>query len=176
MPTDAELREQSLHVYGHLRQVLHLSVHLDRRGREGVVELVDPMDAAALAAFALSARALTDFFWRARPKPSRNPRRSDSDAFAVDWLTRDEWNPGDVPVELSHVGVRVGQDIAHISFRRLDRETDRGWEPATVAHRLAYWFAAFAAEVQHQHPERVPQDFQAQSDAANRSRLMSRGN
>jgi len=163
--TDAELKDQSLHVFWHLRQVLHLSARLEDRRRAGTTVLVEPLDAAALEAFAVSARALADFFWRDR-EPISGPKLRMTDAFAVDWLSRDEWDPGDKPVELERINNRVGQDIAHISYRRLDRSEERGWQPVEVAHRLAYWFARFAEWVQREHPERVADDFQHEvSDA-----------
>lgn len=160
--TDAELKRQSLDVFWYLRQVLHLSAYLEQRRREGTTVLAEPLDAAALAAFAISARALSDFFWRDR-EPSTGPRPRSTDAFVVDWLTRDEWDPGDLPTELSQVHERVGQDIAHISFRRLDRTERCGWQPLEVAHRLAYWFAVFAQEVERLRPGAVASDFKREA-------------
>jgi len=155
MPTDPELQAQSIHVFWHLRQILALSSHLHSRREQGVLELIEPLDAAALAAFAISARALKDFIWRQR-KDLREP----TDAVAEDWLSREEWDPLEMPGELAKVNERVGQDIAHLSYRRLDRETDRGWEPVIVAHRLASRIAEFAQEVQLRQPSRAPENFQ----------------
>lgn len=58
------------------------------------------------------------------PSADLQPRLTD--AFAVDWLSRDEWDPGEKPVELERINHRVGQDIAHISYRRLDRSEENG--------------------------------------------------
>jgi hypothetical protein len=155
MPVDAELQEQSIHVFWHLRLVLDLSAHLHTRREQGVLELIDPLDAAALATFAISVRALKDFIWRQR-KNLREP----TDAVAEDWLSRGEWDPLEMPDELARINKRVGQDIAHLSYRRLDREIDRGWEPVMVTHRLVSRIALFAQEVQLRQPSRVPKRFQ----------------
>jgi hypothetical protein len=165
MRSSVELREQSIHVFWHFRQTLHLSAHLEAERRRGVVELVEPLDAAALAAFAVSARALTDFIWRDR-QPLEGRKSRESDAFAVDWLSREEWDPGELPSELRHLNSRVGEDIAHISYRRLDRGTERGWQPVEVASRLAYSFAAFAERIEHAHPTKVADGFQREVWAA----------
>jgi hypothetical protein len=138
-----ELRQQSLHVFWHLRQVLGLSAHLERRRREGHEVLLDPVDAGALEAFAIHARALVDFFWRARHEQSGAWAH---DAIASDWMTTNRWDPGAVPDELRNVRAQAGAGVAHISYRRLDRSRDWSWKHLDVAHRLAYWFACFAQD------------------------------
>jgi hypothetical protein len=136
-----KLRRQSLHVFWHLRQVLGLSAHLERRRREGHDILLDPVDAGALEAFAINARALVDFFWRTR---ERHSGAWAHDAIADDWMTANHWDPGEVPAELRNVRAQAGAGVAHISYRRLDGSREWSWKHLDVAHRLAYWFACFA--------------------------------
>src|SRR5680860_1618564 len=64
--TDDELREQSGHVLWEFRQLMRLAMHIHQRQVGGVVELADPLDAAALESFCIHARALVEFLWRDR--------------------------------------------------------------------------------------------------------------
>jgi hypothetical protein len=141
-----ELGRQSLHVFWHLRQVLELSAHLERRRREGHEVMLDPVDAGALEAFAIHARALVDFFWSTRDERSGAWAH---DAFATDWMTTNRWDPREIPEELRNVRAQAGAGVAHISYRRLDRSRDWSWKHLDVAHRLAYWFACFTEDADH---------------------------
>ena len=51
--SDAELCEQSVHVLWEFRQLMQLATHLYDLRERGDIELVDPLDAAALEAFCL---------------------------------------------------------------------------------------------------------------------------
>jgi hypothetical protein len=103
----------------------------------------EPLDAAALEAFAVHARALIEFLWRdrqAKPKPRK------SDALASDWFDGEIWRPeSELPEELRDVARRTGWGVAHISYTR--QRLHPTWDLEGIAHRIAQRFATFAAEV-----------------------------
>ena len=135
--------------------MLRLSAHLEHLRRAGQPVMASALDAAALEAFAVSARALIDFVWCDRTPGSIGAPR-DTDALAVDWFLDGEWDPGALPDELRVVRERVGFGVAHISFRRIDRSEEWGWKLVDIASPVAYWMACFVERVA---PERVTADF-----------------
>jgi hypothetical protein len=123
--------------------------------------LTSALDAAALEAFAVSSRALIDFVWCDRSGQSIGaPKRTD--ALAVDWFPKGDWDPGALPEDLRIVRERVGFGVAHISFRRIDRSEEWGWKLVDIAGPLAYWMACFVERVA---PERVTADFREEVEA-----------
>lgn len=156
---DAALRAQSPHVFWHLRQLLRLAAHLEQCRRDGRDVMHDAIDAAALEAFALSARALVEFFWGERRLRKDGTAVYPDDARAVDWLVDDPipWRPGPMPRELERLTERVGWGVAHVSFRRIDPAAEWGWAHLDIAHRLASCFYDFASRVR---PSRVSPDFE----------------
>ncbi|HXB15137.1 MAG TPA: hypothetical protein VNV44_05265 [Solirubrobacteraceae bacterium] len=161
--SDDELREASLHVFWRLRQLLSLSLHLGRLRRAGRVRMVEPLDAAALEAFAINARALIDFIWRTRDE---KPTPRTTDLIAVDWFEPGQWNPYEQPPHLEPVRAKVGKDIAHLTLGPAD---PAGWQPQDEAHSLASAVAHFAMEVP---AERVARDFrQAVEDSITEWRI-----
>jgi len=159
--SDAELRAQSPHVFWHLRQVLRLAEHLEWCRREGRDVMHDALDAAALEAFTVSARALVEFFWTPRKLRKDGSERYPADARAVDWFVgaARPWEPGDMPGELRTVGERVGWGVAHVSYHRIDPDGEWGWRHVAIAHHLASSFYDFA---QHVPPGRVTGDFEGE--------------
>src|SRR4051812_46472333 len=111
---DAELRAQSPHVFWHLRQVLRLAAYLEDCRRDGRDVMEDELDAAALEAFLVSARALVEFFWGDRRTRKDGTRVYPDDARAADWFAADleSWTPGEIPDELEPVSERVGWGVA----------------------------------------------------------------
>lgn len=64
--------------------MLAMATHLGRRQDAGVSVMREPLDAAALEAFCVYARALIEFLWRDRH--SRRGRPRTTDAVAGDWF------------------------------------------------------------------------------------------
>jgi hypothetical protein len=144
--SDAELREQSIHVLWEFRQLMRLATHVYNRQHEGVTQMVDPLDAAALESFCLHARALVEFLWR-----ERDDLRNKNDAVAGDWFDAGTWDePSDIPPELTDLGRRAGFALAHISYKRINPSEAWGWDLVGIAHRIASRFHCFAADVPRQ--------------------------
>ena len=140
-----DLRKQSVHVLWEFRQLMRLATHLYDRREAGVVELVDPLDAAALESFCIHARALVEFLWRDREHKPKADRR---DAVAGDWFEDGTWGyQGELPDELSDLERRTGFGVSHISYNRVNPDEAWGWNHVEVAHRIAWRFACFVQEV-----------------------------
>ena len=128
--SDSELREQSIHVLWEFRQLMRLATHVYNRQHEGVTQMVDPLDAAALESFCLHARALVEFLWR-----ERDDLRNKNDAVAGDWFDAGTWDePSDLPPELTDLGRRAGFALAHISYKRISPNEAWGWDLVGIAH------------------------------------------
>jgi|SRR5665811_253902 len=133
--SDAELRDQSVHVLWEFRQCMRLARHLYDRRHGGVTEMVDPLDAAALEAFCLHSRALVEFLWRDR---NQGKRPMSQDAVAGDWFDTGSWRfEASLPDEVRDVHRRTGWGVAHISYKRLDPEEVWGWDHVAIGHRIA---------------------------------------
>jgi len=158
-----KLRAQSVHVLWHFRQLLAMAEHLQRRHDEGVSVLALPLDAAALEAFCVPARALIEFLWRDRKErddPRPKPRREN--AVAADWFASGEWAyEAELPNEVRDVGARTGWGVAHISYDRLSERKVEAWDFVDIAHRISHRFACFAADVD---PALVAGHFRAEVD------------
>jgi hypothetical protein len=144
-----KLRAQSVHVLWSLRQLLELAEHLQARHEEGVSVMVEPLDAAALEAFCVHARALIEFLWRDRKhRDDERPKPRRENAVAADWFASGEWAyEPELPDELRDVSARTGWGVAHISYDRLNGERPAGWDHVGIAHRIAHRFASFATDV-----------------------------
>lgn len=146
-----ELRAQSFHVLWSLRQLLALAAHLDKLSDHELSELRDPLDAAALEAFCVHARALIEFLWRDRTGRDGKRKPDRSDALAVDWFPNGVWQwmerDRSIPEDLRDVTGRTGWGVAHISYKRLRPEKVAGWDHVRIANRIAYFFACFVDDV-----------------------------
>jgi hypothetical protein len=82
-----------------------------------------PATNAFLESFTIHTRGLLQFLFPSDPKPD--------DVLAEDYFdTPDEWLKvrGDLPEPLSVVNRRVGKEIAHLTYARLDVTTEtKGW-------------------------------------------------
>jgi hypothetical protein len=158
--TPDELRAQSPHVLWSLRQMLAMATHLGRRHDAGVSVMQDPMDAAALEAFCVYARALIEFLWRDRRQRRGRPRATD--AVAGDWFEAGAWREEpDLPEELVGVADRTGWGVAHISYLRQRERVS--WNHEDITHRIASRFACFVDDVA---PGLVVPSFRASAEAA----------
>ena len=108
--------------------------------------MFDALDAAALEAFAVSSRALIEFFWHARKLRSNGTPVYPDDARSIDWFTGHAapWLPGIKPDALDGVAEKVGWGVAHVSYRRIDPVDEWGWRHLDVSHHLASCFYEFA--------------------------------
>jgi hypothetical protein len=128
-----ELRDLSIHVLWHVRQLCRLTAHLERRRTEVGPALHDPLDAAALEAFLLHARALVEFLWRpAKPPPGKRPPY-ESDGLAVDYFDDGTWPPFDCPEILTETARRTGWGVLHVSYKRLEPQEAWGWDHGKIA-------------------------------------------
>ena len=160
--SDAELREQSLHVLWEFRMLMRLATHLYDRRHEGVTQTVEPLDAAALESFCLHARALMEFLWRDRTR-GKKPRKDD--AVAGDWFDSGTWRYEPIlPAELHVLEGRVGVGMAHIRYKRIDLIEAWGWHHVEIAHRIAYRFACFVQDVPR---DRVDRHFEHEAATEN---------
>ena len=74
---------------------------------------------ALLESFGVHNRNLIDFLWRDHPMKR-------TDAIARDWIER--WQPPEMSERLAHVKDRVGKEMVHLSYNRLDvRQEQKGW-------------------------------------------------
>lgn len=152
--TDQELQAQSAHVLWEFRQCRHLAQHIYDRRREGVAELVDPLDAAALEAFCLHSRALAEFLWRDRKGKAVHR----NDALAIDWFDSETWRPEAEPEVLTEMREKTGWGLAHISYLRITPTT--GWDHDSIFHHIASRLALFAKDAS---PARLIARFEEQA-------------
>lgn len=167
--TSAELRDLSVHVLWHVRQLCRLGAHLKQRGAgEGTTELVDPLDAAALEAFLVHARALIEFLWRdAAPSPPRRAPR-DSDGLAADYFPEGGWPPLDEPEVLREQANTIGWGVLHVSYKRLEPAEAWHWDHAKLALGVYGALLLFCERV---NPDLVTASFRAQVDHEFREHL-----
>lgn len=94
---------------------------------------------ALLHSFGVHARNLIDFLWLERPLKR-------TDAIARDWI--EAWQAPDMSSRLAGVKNRVGKEIVHLSYNRLDIPADeKGWLVIGIGPEVNGAFAKFATEV-----------------------------
>jgi hypothetical protein len=104
----------------------------------------DPVvENALLESFGIHSRNLIDFLWHGRPM-------KDTDAIASDYLA--DWRAPEMSERLSRVKNRVGKEMVHLSYNRLDVE-EKGWQILGIGPEITTAFGAFAAAVS---PDLVP--------------------
>jgi hypothetical protein len=151
---DAELRELSGHVLWHVRQLCRLGRHTNSRRDRGERVALDPLDAAALEAFFIHGRALTEFVWRSR---SDKPKPYKTDGLAEDYFDAGGWQPRfGKPAALNAMVNRVGSGLVHVSYRRLDPQEVWGWDVDYFAAAIYLGLIDFAMRVD---PDRVAAGF-----------------
>jgi hypothetical protein len=117
---------------------MRMATHVYDRRHDGVTQMVDPLDAAALEDFCLHARALVEFLWRDR-KHNRVSRR---DAVAGDWFDTGSWRYEPVlPPEIKDLRRRTGFALAHIpttGSTRLRRGAGITSQSPTASHPASH--------------------------------------
>lgn len=113
---------------------------------------------AQVESFAVHVRALLEFFYRDRPH-QWHPEDALPGDFFKDPERWKELRPPKTPA-LANIGERVGTEIAHLTYRRLD-VVDKQWL-GVIWHDLAEVVRVFA---QHAKPELLP--------AETRTRILS---
>src|SRR4051794_16518894 len=94
---------------------------------------------ALLESFGIHNRNLIDFLWLGRPM-------KDTDAVACDWIER--WEAPEMSERLANVKDRVGKEMVHLSYNRLDvPEDEKGWTVLGIGPEVIGAFAKFATEV-----------------------------
>lgn len=94
---------------------------------------------ALLESFGIHARGLIDFLWLKQPM-------WDTDAIARDWV--EDWQAPAMSERLASVKVRVGKEMVHLSYNRLDvAEDEKGWLVLGIGPEIIGAFAKFATEV-----------------------------
>ena len=145
--TDDQLRELSGHVLWHVTQLCRLGAHLKVLRDLGPPIVHRPLDAAALEAFLVHARALAEFVWKSR---SDKPKPRDTDGFAEDYFDTDRWRPVDKPQPLDDDIARIGRGLVHVSYRRLDPAEAWGWDLDWLGAALYIGLIDFATRVPQQ--------------------------
>jgi hypothetical protein len=94
---------------------------------------------ALLESFGIHNRNLIDFLWLDRPlKPT--------DAIAGDWI--EGWEAPEMSERLASVKERVGKEMVHLSYNRLDVSEDaKGWTVLGIGPEVIGAFGKFATEV-----------------------------
>jgi hypothetical protein len=100
----------------------------------------DPVvENALLESFGVHNRNLIDFLWRSRPMKG-------TDAIATDWNV--SWQAPKMSERLANVRDRVGKEMVHLSYNRLDiPEDEKGWQVLGVGPEVTGAFGKFATEV-----------------------------
>lgn len=133
-----ELRDASEHLFYEL-WMLDRVANLLALGAFGEGAMTN----ALLESFTMHARALFQFFF---PKAPRH-----DDVLAEDYFGgRDAWEAvrGTTPVALSQVDVRVGKEVAHLTYARLSvTEEAKGWKILEIAAALSEVAAVFRTHV-----------------------------
>jgi hypothetical protein len=94
---------------------------------------------ALLESFGVHSRNLIDFLWLDRPM-------KDTDAIAFDYV--DEWKAPAMSERLSRVKSRVGKEMVHLSYNRLDLpEDEKGWQVLGIGPEITGAFGMFVTAV-----------------------------
>src|SRR5204862_6642797 len=94
---------------------------------------------ALLESFGVHNRNLIDFLWLDRPM-------KDTDAIARDWI--EGWEPPEMSERLANVKDRVGKEMVHLSYNRLDvPEDEKGWTVLGIGPEVIGGFGRFATQV-----------------------------
>lgn len=94
---------------------------------------------ALLESFGIHNRNLIDFLWLDRPM-------KDTDAIARDWV--EGWEAPEMSERLGKVKDRVGKEMVHLSYNRLDVSDDeKGWTVLGIGPEVIGAFAKFTTEV-----------------------------
>jgi hypothetical protein len=116
----------------------------------------DPiLENALLESFGIHSRNLIDFLWLDKPmKPT--------DAIASDYF--ENWKAPEMSERLSKVKDRVGKEMVHLSYNRLDvSEEEKGWQIVGIGPEITAAFGAFVAAVPS---DRVPENWHEHARAA----------
>jgi hypothetical protein len=110
---------------------------------------------ALLESFGVHNRNLIDFLWLDHPMKH-------TDAIARDWIER--WQPPEMSERLAHVKDRVGKEMVHLSYNRLDvRQEEKGWTVLGIGPEVIAAFGKFATEAPD---NRVPEGWRARAYSA----------
>jgi hypothetical protein len=92
-----------------------------------------------LESFGVHNRNLIDFLWLERPIKH-------TDAIARDWI--EDWEAPRMSERLARVKERVGKEMVHLSYNRLDVPRDeKGWTVLGIGPEVIGAFGKFATEV-----------------------------
>lgn len=110
---------------------------------------------ALLESFGIHSRNLIDFLWLDKPM-------KDTDAIASDYVG--EWKAPAMSERLSKVKGRVGKEMVHLSYSRLDvSEDEKGWQVLGIGPEITSAFGAFVTAVPS---ESVPEGWHEHAYAA----------
>lgn len=110
---------------------------------------------ALLESLGVHSRNLIDFLWLDEPM-------KDTDAIASDYV--DDWKAPAMSERLSKVKARVGKEMVHLSYNRLDvPEDEKGWQVLGIGPEIIGAFGKFATEVP---ADRVPEGWHDRAYAA----------
>ena len=111
-----------------------------------------------LESFGVHSRNLIDFLWLDEPM-------KDTDAIASDYV--DDWKAPAMSERLSQIKSRVGKEMVHLSYNRLDVPEDgKDWQVLGIGPEIIGAFGKFATEV----PSNcVPEGWHEQAYAATRT-------
>jgi hypothetical protein len=147
-------------VAGLTRRLSNMRTLLESRSRSSN-ELADELfDLAGrnadIEAFGLHTRLLLDFFYR--------DKRIQHDAIAADFFGDDSWRQirPEKTSGLEQIARRVGEEIAHLSYRRAARETAKTWSYGEIWRDLACVVCVF---VDSAAPERLGSEFRERARA-----------
>jgi hypothetical protein len=94
---------------------------------------------ALLESFGIHSRNLIDFLWLDKPM-------KDTDAIASDYVG--EWKAPAMSERLSKVKGRVGKEMVHLSYNRLDvSEDEKGWQVLGIGPEITGAFGIFVTAV-----------------------------
>ena len=116
----------------------------------------DPIvENALLESFGIHSRNLIDFLWLDKPM-------KDTDAIASDYVG--EWKAPAMSERLSQVKSRVGKEMVHLSYNRLDvSEDEKGWQVLGIGPEITGAFGTFVTAVPS---ESVPEGWHEHAYAA----------
>jgi hypothetical protein len=110
---------------------------------------------ALLESFGIHNRNLIDFLWLDRPMKG-------TDAIARDWI--EGWQAPEMSERLANVKHRVGKEMVHLSYNRLDvPEDEKGWTVLGIGPEVIGAFGKFATEVPD---DLMPEDWRGRAYSA----------
>ena len=98
---------------------------------------------AYLESFLIHARNLRDFLTRSRDDKGVKP----NDVLAEDFFDSDGWSCPDEPPYLKENRIRLNRSLAHLTYDRIQYQSNKGWNPQKIFHEVKELWTFFLSKL-----------------------------